>query len=97
MQVCCKFYGLTNASSVVESQGCWFANVVPENAHQVARRPWTSQRLCNGVREREALREWRERVTQLEYKLQTLHEERIHFGERLDDLAYARALDQGAG
>ena len=67
MQVCCKVYGLTNASlgvecsfecdlltvgqcfqynnrvyvivSVVETQGRWFANVVPENQRRMVRRP----------------------------------------------------------
>ncbi len=115
MQVCCKFYGLVNASagvecsverdllevgeffhcnnqdyiivSVVESQGQWFANVMPDR-RQFLRHPRALQRLQNGLQEREALQVWRQRALQLEDKVQALHKERVHFGERLDRLMH---------
>src|SRR6058998_4090683 len=100
MQVCCKVYGLTNASlgvecaferdllavdkcfqynnrvyvivSVVESQGRWFANVVPENQRQVLRRPL--QRRQDEAEHRELLEEWHQRMVQAERKWQLLQE-----------------------
>lgn len=74
--------------SVVESQGQWFANVMPENQRQFLRPPRAFQRLQNGLQEREALQVWRQRALQLEDKVQALHKERVHFGERLDRLMH---------
>ena len=112
MQVCCKVYGLTNASvgiecalerdllaagqcfqynnrvyvivSVVESQGRWFANVVPENQRQTQRRPL--QRSQDEAEPRENLQAWRQRVIETERKCHTLQEEQAQVGERLDHL-----------
>ena len=112
MQVCCKVYGLTNASlgvecsferdflavgqcfqynnrvyvivSVVESQGRWFANVVPENQRQMARR--SVQRRQDEVESHDLLEEWRQRVVESERKWHILQEEHAHFGARLDQL-----------
>jgi hypothetical protein len=114
MQVRCKVYGFTNASSgvecaverdllevgeylhhndrdyiivsVVESQGCWFANVVPEYQRQFMRRPPLQRRQEDTVSPQESLDEWRHRAVQAEHKLQSLQEEHGHFGERLDHL-----------
>lgn len=72
--------------SVVESQGCWFANVVPESQRRFLRQPSPLQRSAHGAGEGEALRTWRERVSQAEHKLQSLRQERAQFGERLDHL-----------
>ena len=112
MQVCCKVYGLTNASlgvecsferdlltvgqcfqynnrvyvivSIVESQGRWFANVVPENQRRMVRRP--VQRRQDEVERQESLEEWRQRVVESERKWHTLQEEQAQMGERLDRL-----------
>ena len=70
--------------SVVESQGCWFANVVPENQRQVLRRPL--QRRQDVMEHREILEEWRQRVVEAERKGHILQEEQVQFGERLDRL-----------
>jgi len=116
MQMLCKFYGLTNASSgvecaierdnlevgeyfqykdqeyiivsVVESQGRWFANVVPETQRRFVRRPLPAPRPHNnGAGEaRETLESWRERATRAEHKAQMLGEEREQFDARLDRL-----------
>jgi len=112
MQVCCKVYGLANASlgvecsferdllavgqcfqynnrvyvivSVVESQGRWFANVVPENQRRMMRQPL--QRRQDEVEHQESLEEWRQRVVETERKWHTLQEEQAQFGARLDHL-----------
>ena len=112
MQVCCKVYGLTNASvgiecalerdilavgqcfqynnrvyaivSVVESQGRWFANVVPENQRQMLRRPL--QRRQDEAEHHESPEAWRQRVIETERKWHTLQEEQAQFGARLDHL-----------
>jgi len=70
--------------SVMESQGRWFANVVPENQHQVLRRPL--QRRQDEAEHRELPEEWRQRMIQAERKWQLLQEEYVQFGERLDRL-----------
>jgi hypothetical protein len=74
--------------SVVENQGCWFANVVPESQRQFTRRYFPLQRSLNGAEEGETLEAWRERVTRAERRVKTLREERMHFGERLDHLMH---------
>ncbi len=73
-------------ASVVESQGCWFANVVPESQRRFLRRHLPSKRSLEGAGERETLQTWRERVTGAERKIQSLRQERVQFGERLDHL-----------
>ncbi|MCZ6874507.1 MAG: hypothetical protein O7G88_13425 [bacterium] len=72
--------------SVVESQGCWFANVVPESQRRFLRQHSLPHRSAHGAGEGEALQTWRERVTRAEHKLQSLRQERAQFGERLDHL-----------
>src|SRR6059036_3494745 len=59
--------------SVVESQGRWFANVVPENQRRLMRRPM--QRRQDEVEHQELLEEWRQRVVESERKWHTLQEE----------------------
>lgn len=122
MQVYCKFYGLTNASSgvectierdhlevgesfqykeqeyiivsVVESQGHWYANVVPEAQRRFVRRPLPAPQLHkNGHGEaRETLESWRERASRAEHKAQVLGEECEHVGARLDRLMHMLEL-----
>jgi hypothetical protein len=115
MQVCCKVYGFTNASSgvecaverdrlevgayfhynnrdyiivsVVETQGRWFANVVPENQCQFMRRPVPlQQRRQDEVEKQDNLEEWRQRALQAERKWHALQAEQVQFGECLDRL-----------
>jgi hypothetical protein len=78
--------------SVVESQGRWFANVVPESQRPFARQSPTAQRLRDSLQERAFLRAWRERVDQAEHELQILHEACGHVGERLDYLMHMLEL-----
>lgn len=70
--------------SVVESQGRWYANVVPENQRQMLRRPL--QRQQTDVDSRTLLEEWRQRVIETERKWHMLQEEHTRLGERLDGL-----------
>ena len=70
--------------SVVESQGCWFTNVVPENQRQRLRRPL--QRRQDEAEHREILEEWRQRMVQAERRGQLLQEEHAQLGGRLDRL-----------
>jgi hypothetical protein len=70
--------------SVVESQGRWFANVVPENQRRFMHLP--PPRSVEGVEERETLQTWRKRVARAERRAQALREEQMHVGERLDHL-----------
>jgi hypothetical protein len=70
--------------SVVESQGCWFTNVVPENQHQRLRRPL--QRRQDETQHRELLEEWRQRMVQAERRGQLLQEEHAQLSGRLDRL-----------
>jgi hypothetical protein len=74
--------------SVVESQGHWYANVVPEFQRRFARRPLPALRLHNNGHgaAQETLESWRERATRAEHKVQVLCAEREHFGERFDHL-----------
>jgi hypothetical protein len=70
--------------SVVESQGCWFTNVVPENQCQRLRRPL--QRRQDEAEHRDLLEEWRQRMVQAERRGQLLQEEHAQLGGRLDRL-----------
>src|SRR5438093_509355 len=70
--------------SVVESQGRWFTNVVPENQHQRLRRPLP--RRQDEAPHRELLEEWRQRMVQAERRGQLLQEEHAQLGGRLDRL-----------
>jgi hypothetical protein len=78
--------------SVVESQGRWFANVVPENQRRFMSRHLPPQRSLESGEEKEILQTWREHVARAERKLQALREERKHFGERLDHLMHMLEL-----
>ena len=78
--------------SVVESQGRWFANVVPENQRRFMPRPLSPHRTQVDVQDRETLQAWREQVARAERKLQALREERIDFGKRLDYLMHMLEL-----
>jgi len=79
---------------VVESQGQWYANVVPELQRRFVRRPRPVPRLhSNGSSEvQDTADSWRERATQAEHKLQMLCEERELVGERLDRLMHMLEL-----
>ena len=74
--------------SVVESQGHWYANVIPELQRRLVRRQRPAPRLHSNEsgEVQDTADSWRERATQAEHKLQMLCEEREHFGERLDRL-----------
>jgi hypothetical protein len=72
--------------SVVESQGRWFANVVPESQQRFLRHYKPLPRSTHGVGDGETLQTWRQRVERAEHKLQSLRQERAQFGERLDHL-----------
>lgn len=72
--------------SVVESQGRWFANVVPESQRRFLRHYMPPQRSTNGLGDGETLQTWRQRVERAEHQLQSLRQERAQFGERLDHL-----------
>ena len=70
--------------SVVENQGSWFANVVPENQRQTLRRPL--QRHQDEADHHALPEEWRQRCTQAERQGHMLQEEHAQMGERLDRL-----------
>ena len=76
--------------SVVESQGHWYANVVPELQRRFVRRPLPAPRPHSNSNGNGGIQDtsdsWRERATQAEHKLQVLCDEREHVGERLDRL-----------
>ncbi|HEY7493208.1 MAG TPA: hypothetical protein VIH59_19110 [Candidatus Tectomicrobia bacterium] len=72
--------------SVVESQGRWFANVVPEGQQPLRRWHPALPRPQVSAEEREPVETWRQRLDHTERKMQELHEEREHFGARLDRL-----------
>jgi hypothetical protein len=80
--------------SVVESQGRWYANVVPESQRRFIRRSHLSpRRHKNGTIEAgETLESWRDRAIRAEHKVQGLCEEREHVGERLDRLMHMLEL-----
>ena len=70
--------------SVVESQGHWCANVVPENQRQTLRRPL--QRRQDETDHRVLPEEWRQRFIQAERQWHMLQGEHAQMGERLDRL-----------
>ena len=70
--------------SVVEHQGHWFANVVPENQRQTLRRPL--QRRPDEADNRALSEAWRQRCMQAERQGHMLQEEHAQIGERLDRL-----------
>jgi hypothetical protein len=72
--------------SVVESQGRWFANVVPESQRRFLRHHMPSSRSVGALGNGEALQTWRQRVERAEHKLQSLRQDHVQFGERLDHL-----------
>jgi hypothetical protein len=70
--------------SVVESQGRWFANVVPEHQWRFVRRPVAPLRPREPAPEN--LDTWQIRALKAEEKVQALQEERLHLEDRLDRL-----------
>jgi hypothetical protein len=70
--------------SVVEHQGHWCANVVPENQRQTRRRPL--QRRQDEADHHTLPAEWRQRGMQAERQWQIHQEEYAQMGERLDRL-----------
>jgi hypothetical protein len=72
--------------SVIESQGCWFANVIPEGQRRLGRWHPTLPRPQDSAEEREPVETLRQRLAQAERKMQEWREEGGHFGERLDRL-----------
>ena len=70
--------------SVGESQGRWFANVVPEDQRQTLRRPL--QRRQDAADHRALSDEGRQRSISAERQWQMLQEEYAQIGERLDRL-----------
>jgi hypothetical protein len=72
--------------SVVESQGRWFANVVPEQQWRFGRRPILAARPKE--QGQESLDTLRSRAIRAEEKAQALQEEQIHIEDRLDRLMH---------
>jgi predicted RNase H-like nuclease (RuvC/YqgF family) len=70
--------------SVVESQGYWFANVIPEDQCQHLRRP--VQRPHDNTESRERLEEWRQRALKAESQVHLVEEEQAQLEARLDRL-----------
>ena len=73
--------------SVIESQGYWFANVLPEGQRRWGR--WSPPALPHPqerAEARESVETLRQRLAQAERKMQEWHEERGHVGEHLDRL-----------
>ena len=70
--------------SVVENQGHWFANVVPENQRQTLRRP--VKRRQDEADHHALPEEWRQRCMQAERQWHLLREEHAQMGECLDRL-----------
>jgi hypothetical protein len=70
--------------SVVESQGRWFANVVPEHQWRFVRRPVTPSRPRESAPEN--LDTWQMRALKAEAQVQALQEEQMHMEDRLDRL-----------
>ena len=69
--------------SVVESQGRWFANVVPEHQWRFVRRPVPPRPRDPAP---ENLDSWQMRAVKAEAQVQALQEEQIHVEDRLDRL-----------
>lgn len=70
--------------SVVEHQGCWSANVVPENQRQTRRRPL--QRRQDETDHLALPDAWRQRCVQAERQWHVLQEEHAQVGAYLDRL-----------
>ena len=70
--------------SVVEHQGRWFANVVPEHQRQTLRRPL--QRRQDETDHVTLPEEWRQRCMQAERQWHVLQEEHAQVGAYLDRL-----------
>jgi hypothetical protein len=76
--------------SVVESQGRWFANVVPEHQWRFGRRPQPPSRPQEQAPD--SLDAWRTRVLRAEEQARALREEQLHIGDRLDRLMHMLEL-----
>jgi hypothetical protein len=72
--------------SVVESQGRWFANVVPEHQWRFVRRSALPARPKEPVQEN--LDTLRSRVIRAEERAQALQEDQMHIEDRLDRLMH---------
>jgi hypothetical protein len=72
--------------SVVESQGRWFANVVPEHQWRFVRRSALPARPKEPVQEN--LDTLRSRAIRAEEKAQALQEDQTHIEDRLDRLMH---------
>jgi hypothetical protein len=72
--------------SVVESQGRWFANVVPEHQWRFVRRSVLPARPKEPLQEN--LDTLRSRAIRAEEKAQALQEDQIHIEDRLDRLMH---------
>lgn len=70
--------------SVVESQGQWYANVIPEDQCQHLRRPLP--RFQGDAEQREQMETWRQRVVQAELQAHKLQEIQAQYDARLDRL-----------
>jgi hypothetical protein len=72
--------------SVVESQGRWFANVVPEHQWRFVRRPVLPARAKELAQDN--LDTWRSRAVRAEEKVQAIQEEQLNIEDRLDRLMH---------
>lgn len=70
--------------SVVESQGQWYANVIPEDQCQHLRRPLP--RSHGDAEQREQLDTWQQRVVQAELQVHKLQEAQMQYEAHLDRL-----------
>ena len=70
--------------SVMESQGAWYANVIPEDQCRHLRRP--VQRHHDDAEYRERLEAWRQRAVQAEHQAHMHETEHIALEARLDRL-----------
>jgi hypothetical protein len=76
--------------SVVESQGRWFANVVPEQQWRLVRRHQPAARFQD--QSQDTLTTWRSRALRAEEKVEAIREEQLHIGDRLDRLMHMLEL-----
>jgi hypothetical protein len=76
--------------SVVESQGRWFANVVPEQQWRLVRRHQPGTRSQD--QSQNTLTTWRSRALRAEEKVEAIREEQLHIGDRLDRLMHMLEL-----
>lgn len=72
--------------SVIESQGRWSANVVPETQRRFLHWQPVSRRPPAALGDHDTAQVWHERLAQAKRKVQQLEEERERFGARLDHL-----------